>query len=63
MKPAVLMCSVTAGVSRSHKISSVDKWNIKNNIDPIYVLVGDLSLISMRICMSHLWKINDPNIE
>lgn len=43
MKPAVLMRSVTAGVSRSHKISSGDKWNIKNNIDPVYVLVGDLS--------------------
>lgn len=49
MKPAVLMCSVPAGVSRSHKSSSVDKWNIKINQDPVYVLVSDLSPISMRI--------------
>lgn len=62
MKPAVSMCSVTAGVSRSHKISSVDKWNIKNNIDPTYVLVSDLSAISIRMWTSHLWKINDPTI-
>lgn len=60
MKPAVLMCSVTAGVSRSHKISSGGKWNIKNNIDPVYVLVGDLSPTSKRIWTSHLWRINDP---